>query len=106
MNKMNDSADIETAKAALEGSVDSLEAGVKHLLSRMQTLEAGANDSEAFREDRAKLAGQLDEMAAKAEAAQNALAQREADFTKLTQDSEAELDRVMNVVRGALERSL
>ena len=103
---MNDSADIESAKAALENSVVSLEAGVKQLLSRMKTLEAGANDSEAFREDRAKLAGQLDEMAAQAEAAQNRLAQREAEFTKLTQDSEAELDQVMNVVRGALERSL
>jgi len=103
---MNDSADIEMAKAALENSVESLEAGVTQLLSRMKTLEASANDSEAFREDRVKLAGQLDDMAAKAEAAQNKLAQREADFTKLTQESEAELDRVMNVVRGALQRSL
>ncbi len=103
---MNDSADIDSAKAALDDSVDSLEAGVTQLLSRMKTLEDGANDSETFREDRAKLAGQLDEMAAQAEAAQNALAQREADFTKLTQDSEAELDRVMTVVRGALERSV
>jgi hypothetical protein len=103
---MNDSADIKSAKAALDNSVDLLEGSVTQLLSRMKTLEAGANDSEAFREDRAKLAGQLDEMAARAEAAQNQLASREAEFTKLTQDSEAELDRVMNVVRGALERSL
>jgi len=102
---MNDSADIQSATQALDKSVDSLEAGVKHLLSRMKTLEAGANDSEAFREDRAKLASQLDEMAAQAEAARKQLASREAEFTKLTQDSEAELDRVMNVVRGALERS-
>ena len=48
---MNDSADIKSAKAALDNSVDSLEAGVKQLLSRMKTLEVGANDSEAFRED-------------------------------------------------------
>ena len=103
---MNDSADIKSAKAALDNSVDSLEAGVKQLLSRMKTLEVGANDSEAFREDRAKLAGRLDEMAAQAEAATERLNRREAEFTKLTQDSEAELDRVMTVVRGALERSL
>ena len=103
---MNDSADIDSAKAALEASVESLEAGVKDLLSRMIQLEIGANDSEAFREDRAKLAGQLDEMAARAEAATAQLNAREAEFTKLTQDSEAELDRVMTVVRGALERSL
>lgn len=103
---MNDSADIKSAKAALDNSVDSLEAGVKQLLSRMKTLEASANDSDAFREDRAKLAGQLDEMAAQAEAATGRLNAREAEFTKLTQDSEAELDRVMTVVRGALERSL
>jgi len=102
---MNDSADIKSAKAALDNSVDSLEAGIAQLLSRMKTLEAGANDSEAFREDRAKLAGQLDEMAAQAEAAKAQLASREAEFAKLTQESEAELDRVMTFVRGALERS-
>ena len=62
-------------------------------------------DSDAFREDRAKLAGQLDEMAAQAETAKNRLAEREAEFSKLTQESEAELDRVMTIVRGALERS-
>ncbi len=103
---MNDSADIQSAKAALDNSIESLESGVSKLLSRMKTLEAGANDSEAFREDRAKLAGQLDEMAAQAEAATQRLKAREADFEKLTRDSEAELDRVMNVVRGALERSI
>ena len=103
---MNDSADIQSANAALDHSVDSLEASVTQLLSRMKTLEAGANDSEAFREDRAKLAGQLDEMAAQAEAVTGQLKSREAEFTKLTQDSEAELDRVMTMVRGALERSL
>lgn len=103
---MNDSADIKSAKDALDNSIDSLEAGVNELLSRMRVLEAGAQDSDAFREDRVKLAGQLDEMAAEAEAAKNRLAAREAEFTALTQESEAELERVMNVVRGALERSL
>lgn len=102
---MNDSADIKSATTALADSVESLEAGVAKLLSRMQTLEAGAKDSDAFREDRIKLAGQLDDMAAQAEAAKNKLATREAEFSKLTQDSEAELDRVMTLVRGALERS-
>lgn len=103
---MNDSADIKSATAALADSIDSLESGVAQLLSRMQALEAGAKDSDAFREDRAKLAGQLDEVAAQAEMARHKLASREAEFTALTQDSEAELDRVMNIVRGALERSI
>ena len=102
---MNDSADIKSAKVALTESLDSLEAGVAQLLSRMQTLEASAKDSDAFREDRVKLAGELDEMAAQAETARNRLAEREAEFSKLTQDSEAELDRVMTLVRGALEKS-
>ena len=102
---MNDSADINSAKVALTESLDSLEAGVAQLLSRMQTLEASAKDSDAFREDRVKLAGELDEMAAQAETARNRLAEREAEFSKLTQDSEAELDRVMTLVRGALEKS-
>ena len=102
---MNDSADIKSAKVALTESLDSLEAGVAQLLSRMQTLEASAKDNDAFREDRVKLAGELDEMAAQAETARNRLAEREAEFSKLTQDSEAELDRVMTLVRGALEKS-
>ena len=102
---MNDSADIKSAKVALTESLDSLEAGVAQLLSRMQTLEASAKDSDAFREDRVKLAGELDEMAAQAETARNRLAEREAEFSKLTQESEAELDRVMTLVRGALEKS-
>lgn len=103
---MNDSADIKSAMAALDNSVESLEAGIGKLLSRMRTLEADANDNEAFREDRAKLAGQLDEMAAQAEAAKNQLASREAEFAKLTQESEAELERVMTIVRGALDQSV
>ena len=102
---MNDSADIKSASIALTDSVDSLEEGVAQLLSRMQALEASAKDSDAFREDRVKLAGQLDEMAAQAETARNKLAAREAEFAKLTEDSEAELDRVMKIVRGALQRT-
>jgi len=102
---MTDSGDIKSAKQALEQAVDALESGLGSLMTRMKTLEASANDSEAFREDRVKLAGQLDEMAAEAEAAKQQLASREAEFIKITREGEAELDRVMNVVRGALERS-
>jgi len=102
---MTDSADIKAAKLALTQAVDSLEASLSEIMTRMSALETSANDSETFREDRAKLAGKLDEMAAAAEAAKNKLASREAEFVKITQDSEAELDRVMGVVRGALERS-
>jgi len=102
---MTDSADIKSAKQALEQAVDSLEAGLGGLMSRMKSLEASANDSDAFREDRVKLAGQLDEMAAEAEGAKQKLAAREAEFTKITQEGEAELERIMGVVRGALEKS-
>ena len=102
---MHDSANIKSAKTALSDSVESLEVGISQLLTRMKSLEAGAKDSEAFREDRVKLAAQLDEMAAQMETAKHRLAEREAEFAKLTQDSEAELDRVMTMVRGALERS-
>jgi len=85
--------------------LESLETGLGQIMSRIKTLEASANDSDAFREDRAKLAGQLDEMAAEAEAAKEKLTSREAEFNQLTQQSEAELDRIIGVVKGALERS-
>ncbi len=99
---MHDNADIQSAQAELDRAVDSLEVGIGALMSRMRTLETGAQDSDAFREDRAKLAAQLDDMAAEAQNAKARLEAREAEFTKLTQDSEAELDMVMKVVRGAL----
>jgi uncharacterized protein involved in exopolysaccharide biosynthesis len=102
---MNDSADMKSAEAELDRAVDSLEVSIDALLSRMRKLETGAQDSDAFRQDRVKLAAQLDEMAADAQAAKDRLAAREAEFTKLTQDSEAELDRVMTVVRGALQNA-
>ena len=102
---MTDSADIKSAKLVLETAVDTLEANLGALMTRMKMLEASANDSETFREDRVKLAGQLDEMAAAAEAAKSQLATREAEFIKMAQEGEAEIDRVMGVVRGALERS-
>lgn len=113
---MNDSADMNSAKAALASALDSLEASIGPILSRIKTLEAASNDTHAFREDRSKLAAQLDEMAEKAElaaakaqseadaakAAQARLAARETEFSKLAQESEAELDRVMGIVRGVL----
>lgn len=113
---MNDSADMNSAKAALNSALDSLEASIGPVLSRMKALEAASNDSSAFREDRTKLAAQLDEMAEKAEmaaakaqeeaaAAETArarLAERETEFSELAQESEAELDRVMGIVRGVL----
>jgi len=99
---MNDSADIKAAQTELNRAVDSLEVGLGQLMSRMKTLEASAQDSDAFREDRTKLAAQLDDMAAEAQVAKERLASREAEFSKLTQESEAELDRVMTVVRKAL----
>jgi len=113
---MHDSADMKSAKAALMDAVDSLENSIGPILSRMKALEATANDSEAFREDRSKLAAELDDMAAKteeaaelarqeaqkAQAATDRLLAREQEFSKLAQESEAELDRVMSVVRSAL----
>jgi len=53
---MTDSADIKSAKQALTKAVDSLEAGLSDIMTRMQALEASANDTETFREDRTKLA--------------------------------------------------
>lgn len=114
---MHDSADIKSAKIALSAAIDSLESTIGPILSRMKTLEAAAGDSDAFREDRSKLAAELDEMAAKteeaaakaeheaqrAQAATERLMAREQEFTQLTQESEAQLDRVMAVVRNALE---
>ena len=102
---MTDSADMKSAKLALDQAVDSLEASLSDLMTRMKTLESSANDSETFREDRVKLASQLDEMAAEAEAAKNRLSSREAEFIKITQEGDAELHRVMGVVHGPLERS-
>ena len=53
---MNDSADMKSAEAELDRAVDSLEVSIGDLLDRMRKLEAESQDSDAFREDRVKLA--------------------------------------------------
>ena len=114
---MHDSVDIKSAKLALDDAIDSLETAIGPILSRIKALEATASDTEVFKEDRAKLAAQLDEMAAKteesatqaaeeilkAEQAKSTLARREEEFAVLARDSEAELDRVMSIIHKAME---
>ena len=114
---MHDSVDIKSAKLALDDAIDSLETAISPILKRIKALEATAGDTEAFKEDRVKLAAQLDEMAAKtedavaqaeaetkkAEQAVAELSRREKEFATLARESEVELDQVMSIVRKAME---
>jgi len=99
---MNDSADIKTSAAALDTAVDSLEAALSPILDRIRALEAGQSDHNAFREDRVKLAAQLDQVSADAQARATEFAAREAEFNRLAAQTEAELEQAITEFSSAL----
>ena len=104
---MTDSADINTAAKRLQTALPTLEGSVSPLLSKVIRLEQAATDSEAFSEDRARLASELD--VAKSENEQFAAREqqyqsREAEFNRLASETTQELDRVIADVQRALDK--
>jgi len=95
---MNDSADMKTAADRLQKALRSLEGALDPLLARVSDLETSVNEAKKLGEDRAALAGQLDEAKAKTEAFEA----REKEFNALADETSAELDRVIRQVRHAL----
>ena len=99
---MDDSADMKSAGEALDHAVDSLEAALGPILSRLKTLEAEVKGGEAFREDRVKLAAELDAVSADAKEAAARFAAREAEFNRLGRETEDELVRTIGLVQSVI----
>lgn len=99
---MNDSADIKFAADKLNKALKSLEDALGPMVKKMGQLEGVAKDSEAFSEDRARLAAELDAAKAEAQEREAAFKSRETEFNALAGETAQELDRVIGVVRMAL----
>jgi len=104
---MPDSADISNAAIRLQSALTALEESVSPLLAKVSRLEKAAGDSQAFTEDRARLASELDlakseneKLAEQSERYQN----REAEFQRLADATTQELDRVIADVERALAK--
>lgn len=104
-NQMNDSADMKIARADLDSALDRMEAAAKPILSKMAQLERTTRDSDSFREDRSRLAEELDQSKSELESLAAAAAAREAQFQALADESKGELSHIIAQVRAALEGS-
>jgi len=102
-------ADLKSAGMALDQAVDSLEAALSPVLSRMNALESQLKDSDAFREDRVKLASELDRVSADAQAQAQKFESAAQDFEARAQSfeaREAEFDRLAAQTEAELERAI
>lgn len=95
---MNDSADIKMAVDRLQQALQKLERSIDPILEKVTHLEKVAAESQEFGKDRARLAQMLDVSAARAKE----FDVREAEFSKLADETTEELDRVIKQVRFAL----
>jgi len=97
---MTDSVDMNTAAKRLQTALTTLEGSLSPLLSKVSRLEKAAVDSEAFSEDRARLASELD----LAKSQNEQFAARETEFNRLATETTQELDRVIADVQRALDK--
>ncbi|MEP1231086.1 MAG: DUF4164 family protein [Litorimonas sp.] len=97
---MTDSADMANAAKRLERALAGLEGSLSPLLSKVARLEKTAVDSQAFTEDRSRLATELDV----AKSQNEKYMAREAEFNRLADVTTQELDRVIADVQRALEK--
>ncbi len=98
---MNDSADIKLAADRLQQALGKLEDSLDPLLEKVARLEKIAGEAGDFGKDRASLARQLDDAAAR----EKAFEEKEAEFAALADETTNELDRVIRQVKMALGRA-
>jgi len=96
---MSDGVDMNEAAKALQTALSKLEGSLSSLLSKVSRLEKAEQDGQAFSEDRARLASELD--LAKSQNEQHQA--REAEFSALAAQTTQELDRVIADVQRALQ---
>ncbi len=103
---MSDSADMSEAAKRLQTALSTLEGSLSPLLAKVSRLEKTANDSQAFNEDRARLASELDMAKSQNEQFEARAAahdSRELEFNRLAEATTQELDRVIADVQRVLD---
>ena len=86
---------LDSALATLDGALDPI-------LARLSRAETQVSQSESFGEDRARMAAELDDAKADAQALQSQLTAREAEFAALSRDTRTELDDTIATLRDVL----
>jgi len=97
---MTDSADMTDAAKRLQAALTTLEGSLSPLLSKVTQLEKVAADSQAFTQDRSRLAAELDVVKSQNEK----LMARDAEFNRLADATTQEIDRVIADVHRALDK--
>lgn len=101
----NSQLSVADAANRLQDALKSLEGALTPMANRLAKLEKASIDSEAFTEDRARLARELDESKARQqelEVGNQRLIARENEFKALADETMQELDAVISQVRHAL----
>lgn len=103
----NSQSKLSVAEAAnrLQDALRALEGALTPMADRLGKLEKASADSEAFTQDRARLARQLDESKARQQELEDGnqrLLARENEFKALADETMQELDAVISQVRHAL----
>lgn len=103
---------VKGAADRLQRALTSLSAALTPLKSRLDALETQSAGQSRLEEDRRKLSGELDNAMADAKAAKQGeadakaraeqLLEREAEFSKLADETMQEMDRVISQVKLAL----
>lgn len=97
---MSDSADIKVATEKLNLALKNLERVLSPMVEDYARCKKIANESGNFAEDRSRLAQDLDLAKSKVSGFED----REAEFSRLANETTAELDQVISQVRNVLER--
>ncbi len=95
---MTQTSTVKDAANRLQQALKKLENSLGPMIDKVSTLERQSEDAQSFKEDRARLAAQLDEAAAR----EKSFKEREAEFSKLADETTRTLDSVISQVVHAL----
>jgi len=95
---MTETSTVKDAADRLHRALKTLENSLGPMIDKVSALEQQSIDAQSFKDDRVRLAAQLDEATAREEG----FKQREAEFRKLADETTLTLDSVISQVVQAL----
>ena len=102
-NTSQNSVSLSEASEKLAQALTHLDSALDPVLTRLQHAESRVSETEGFDEDRARLARELDQATARAQAAESRLSAREDEFAALSRETRSELDQTITTLRDALD---
>jgi len=95
---MTQNSTVKDAADRLQRALKTLENSLGPMIDKVATLERQSLDAQSFKEDRARLAAQLDEATLR----EKSFKEREVEFSKLADETTRTLDSVISQVVHAL----